>query len=213
MKRKTLSVLFVPLLALGVAAGCQTGPQVEETAVETALDPAPKPEPVPVGDRVVGVYDGEETVTAEKVSIDGSLHTYVESPGGCRWTKDADLDPVFSPSVSWENCNGSSGTIDISSKSGDIWPLQVGSKVSFDGTGRTSSTWPADMTCEVVDKVRITVEAGTYDTYKVRCSSKWRSITRYYAPSIERVVMTSQRRKNQSNASIYDWELVRVESN
>lgn len=209
--KNTHRFFVVPFLVIGVTAGCQTGPQVEETAVEAALEPAPKPEPLPVGSKVVGVYDGEETATAEKVSIEGPLHTYVESPEGCRWTRDADLDPIFSPSVSWNNCDGSSGTVDISSKNGDIWPLQVGSKVSFEGTGKTSSTWPADMTCKVVDEARITVKAGTYDTYKVYCSSRWRSITRYYAPSIERVVMMSQRRKNQSNASSYDWELVRVE--
>lgn len=209
--KKSHLLLVAAMPVIGVIGGCETAPPVEEMTVESALEPAPKPQPAPVGTKVVGLYnDGPSKM--EKVSIDGSLHTYESLINGCRWTEDAELGLVFAPSVRWENCNGSTGKRNLV-RDGNIWPLEVGAEVSYTGTGVTSQTWSADTKCEVVDTVRVTVEAGTFDTYKVECSSPWRSTTKYYAPSVQSNVLTSQRRKGESSASNYDWELVRIESN
>lgn len=205
--RKVIS----PILACVFVAGCQMQ-QIAEEPTESSLPPAQAPDPDPVGTVVFGQYDGEDGAT-EKVAIEGNLHMY-SSGGGCQSTRNEELGLVFAPVVSWENCGGNTGSREISGKEGDIWPLQIGSKVSFKGSGdsnKSSATWRADRTCEVVDEVRVTVVGGTFDTYKVECSTPWKSETIYYAPSVERIVMERQRRKQNSNADNFHWEFLRVE--
>lgn len=199
-------------LACVFLSACQTT-QIAEEPTGSSLSPAEAPEPNPVGTVVFGQYNGEDGAI-EKISINGSLHSY-RSGNGCESTRNEELGLIFAPIVSWENCGGNTGTRNISSKEGNIWPLEVGSKVSFKGSGdsnQSSATWRADTTCEVVDEVRITVVGGTYDTYKVRCSTPWKTETFYYAPSVGHVVLERQRRKRNSNADSFDWEFIRVES-
>lgn len=209
-RQKTPAKIVPAILFLALMTGCQTA-EIEENAVEDSLSPAAAPRPDPVGTVYHVITNGEQK-KEQMIAQEGTMHTF-QADDGCQWTEDFDRDPVFAPEVSWRDCT-STGKIDVSSKSGGMWPLKLGSSVNFKATGTSStstSSWPADFKCEAVDSVRITVAAGTFDTYKVECKTPWRAKTMYYAPSIERVVRSSQHPRNGSHASRYESELVSVE--
>lgn len=208
---KLLYKIAYGALAVGLVGGCQTA-QVEEAIVENSLPPAAAPKLDPVGTVTYGLDNGEEVQT-KVIAQEGNLRTYQRN-NGCKWTKDLDIDVAFGPAVNWENC-GSNGSRKVSSTNGSIWPLEVGSSFSINATGTSStssSSWDANYGCKTVDQARITVAAGTFDTYKIKCSTPWQSQTIYYAPSVERVVKEIQYPKSGSNVSRYDWEFVRAEA-
>ncbi|MEM9061025.1 MAG: hypothetical protein AAGD13_11245 [Pseudomonadota bacterium] len=82
---------------------------------------------------------------------------------------------TFAPTSEWKNCGGSSGT-QTSKRLGDsIFPLQVGSTESWEysGTNSNGDSWSSTRNCEVLGTASLTVPAGTFDTYQVRCDDRW----------------------------------------
>jgi hypothetical protein len=91
---------------------------------------------------------------------------------GCEWSRHVS---GFAPPSSWKSCDGSDGTQEVT-VNGSIWPLQIGSKVSYDMSRKHDyiGTWTASTrTCEVKEETRVTVPAGTYDTFHVVCNEPW----------------------------------------
>jgi len=193
-------------------AACQTT-QVEEVAVAEPLAPMAEPAPYAEGTVFHGIRNGEQ-VRNTLIAVEGDRYTWQRDTDGCTWTMDAGIALRFGPEVSWENCN-SSGTTTVTNKSGDIWPLEVGKTVSYEGTGYTTggNDWSADRTCEVEGQARVTTHAGTYDTYKVACRTKWREMISYVSPEVGAAVKFVQRpTRTDSNSPRTDFELTRIEA-
>ncbi len=83
---------------------------------------------------------------------------------------------------------------------GSIWPLQVGATVSYDFKGKNSNgdTWNGTRRCEVKEEARVTVPAGTYDTFYVICEDPFRSRHWYVSPELETAVLYWDRHKRRN---------------
>jgi len=89
-----------------------------------------------------------------------------------------------------------------------IFPLQVGKKMSVRVIGHMEANekfgdkpWENTVTCEVVGQETIQVVAGKFKTLKVQCETTGSTIvheTFYYAPSIERFVLSELLHPSQS---------------
>lgn len=77
--------------------------------------------------------------------------------------------------LKWKNCGRrrSNGRGTIQRLEGKIWPLKVGNKWKYDYEGSTDSgrSWSGQTSCEVTGQVRVSVPAGSFDTYRVFCET------------------------------------------
>lgn len=211
---------FLLLASLGFAlAACETTTSsteqtmAAEQPVESELAPMPNPGMPPVGLTVYGKRNGEDR-RSQVISLEGNIATS-EDNTGCTWTQDLSYGRFFSPTKSWENCSGNAGYREFSGMSGDdIWPLEVGKAWSYDATGYSNDNgWASATGCEVTGTARVTVPAGSYDTYRVLCTSKWTKKVYYVSPEEGRPVKISQERNDRrSRSSEYTWEYVRSEA-
>ena len=66
-----------------------------------------------------------------------------------------------------------------------MFPLKVGNTESWDYEGGTGSrTWSGTRHCEVKEAVRITVPAGSFDTWHVNCTERWWRNQFYFSPKL-----------------------------
>lgn len=216
---RAVAAICVGLTALSGCANMapkKASELVDELEPSRKLEPAPQPEPEAVGTvwHGRGGEDGDEITRTELISVEGDEYTFEET-SGCRWTSTSAYGGYRSTlPIQWKNC-GSAGKRNIKGKEGSLWPMEVGKVVEYEATGRTTTSaggrWDANWRCEVVDEVRIEVEAGAFDTYKVVCESKWMREIDYYAPRIETSVRSVKRPKGDSAASGHNWQLTRIE--
>ncbi len=108
----------------------------------------------------------------------------------------------FIPFKTWQNSQRRSEA-ETTAPAGMLWPLKVGNKGSFelwqtveDNDGSNSRQYNQKWVCVVKGTEKITVTAGTYDTYKVSCyryepiSGFWQQTRAYnYAPSLGHYVL------------------------
>ena len=116
----------------------------------------------------------------------------------------------FGPDYRWSGCGGADGSQEVS-VNGSIWPIQVGSTVSYDFKGKNNDgdTWNGTRRCEVKEEARVTVPAGSYDTFHVVCEDPWRSRHWYVSPELEVSVLYWDRhkRRNETRRSeLISWE-------
>lgn len=192
-------ILFGLILALG---GCQT--------IETLLaNPNSKPKisfntgpqlpPATVPRYAVGeafTYDDKRTDTV--IAAKGDLVTWRSDRGIInRQSHDFLLPPV-----SWQTRTRRSRA-KITANTGTLWPLKIGNKVRFDvsrvisgNDGSPIRELSQSWQCVVEGTERLTVAAGSFDTYKIPCfrytanTSNWRQTrTYYYAPEIGHYVV------------------------
>jgi len=160
-----------------------------ETPIAEAPGPAGRPA-LPVGTELT--YREEDgPVTTTLVGLDGRRENW-SADNGWTWT----VVDEFGSVLEWQGPDGEAGTQTVSNDHDALYPLAVGnvSTQTYEGTNENG---PFDGTqrCEVLDAVAVTVEAGTYDTYKILCSRggnlarPWRSRVAYYAPSVGRSVL------------------------
>ena len=112
---------------------------------------------------------------------------------GCTWTR---MKSGFAPALEWENCP-SSGTSAYELYGDPIWPLKVGNKFGYKGSGASKSKKKAkkfNRKCEVLSQQRLKTVLGEFDSYKVRCKDRW--ITRYWWLSPEVGTAVLYRQKN-----------------
>lgn len=172
---------YMGIMAAGVAAmlaGC--APEVKTEAVSTALEPMEAVR-YSAGDRWVFLVNGKEEVETI-IGVDGDIYSGANVTTGCEYTFH---HAGFGPVPTFTNCNGSSGTQDVM-RSGSIYPLSVGASESWDVSGRNinGDTWDMTRTCEVEGTARVTVPAGTFDTYHVVCKDKSRVRERWVSPEV-----------------------------
>lgn len=152
--------------------GCQTtGTSGVKTGAVSNAMPVVEQRPVAVGDTFVyRMADGTDltskvtAVTADRITSERS--------DGCSWES---IRNAFAPNPSWKNCNGSSGSQTAQRQGGSMFPLNLNSVETWDfsGNNNNGNSWESTRNCRVMGEVSITVPAGTFDTYHVRCEDKW----------------------------------------
>lgn len=179
-------------------SACATDDSID---YETPLDLAPMAK-VAEPSEVRGTNHGKPQLE-EMVAKEGSLETWKISGGvldGCRWTGEG----WFSPALNWENCrNGSTGSQTVT-KSGEIWPLEIGKSVSYDTTGADQKyNWRNTRDCEVTAAVHVKLETQKIPAYEVVCKDKWNTRTWYVSPALKRTI--KYKKKHRSRGLDDDW--------
>lgn len=217
---RILSTSIAVMSAAMTLQGCANmGPPdaasaVDELELSESLAPAPRRDP-PIEGTVwhgIGGEHGNVPTRWELVGVDANEYTFEDS-GGCVWTLTSKYDGtyLFTDSIEWKDCSSTDGFRKIKGKEGTLWPLEVGNTVEYEATGHSGGKWDGNWRCEVTDEVRVQVEAGAFDTYKVVCGSLWKTEVHYYAPEIESNVRYVRTPKNQSSVTRADWQLKRIE--
>ena len=155
---------------LAILAACMPGADIATSPVSAPMPPVEHRRAV-VGDAyLLERKDGSRfTVTIKSVAAD---RVELETSSGCKATLRRD---AFAPDLAWDNCSGSSGTQTSKRIGGSIFPLTLESTEAWEysGSNTRGNSWESTRTCKVVGEVRVTVPAGTFDTYHVRCEDRW----------------------------------------
>ena len=164
---------LLPFLAAGLLAtfaACMPAANVKTSPVSAPMPPVEHRRAV-VGDAyVLERKDGSRfTVTIKNATAD---RVELETSSGCKATVRRD---AFAPDLAWDNCSGSSGTQTSKRIGGSIFPLTLGSTETWEysGTNTRGNSWESTRVCKVEGEVSVTVPAGTFDTYHVRCEDRW----------------------------------------
>jgi hypothetical protein len=125
-----------------------------------------------------------------KVAATESTASYSRSDG-CQWTRDTG---GFAPATVWSDCP-SSGKGKVDFVDGDIWPLKVGNKFSYQMQGTSSFLsfkWSGKRNCEVSYSVRVRTVSGEYDSFKVVCHERWGTRSWWFSPEVGTAVAYQQ---------------------
>lgn len=168
MKRFTL---MCSALATAIVLGaCQTTPPIQTAPAANPIPPVEARRAV-VGDQFVYLTQSGTQTTTTTVAASANRASYKQD-NGCSYSH---IITGFGPNPEWSNCGGSSGNQTSKRTGGSIFPLAVGSSESWDysGTNSKGNNWESTRNCTVPGAVSVTVPAGTFDTYHVRCEDKW----------------------------------------
>lgn len=186
-----------------VLAGCE--PELKTQSVSGTMPPG-KERIYKVGDEVLlREKDGTEK-TLRVTSVRDSLVEIIKVGTDCRATFQMQ---GFAPAVDVDACGGTAIERTVEA-TGSIYPMTLGSREEWTivETRGKKKTGPYKRVCSVDETAVITVPAGTFDTYVVRCSDKFRDVDFYFAPSIGIQVLLRQTQKR--NNSFYSEELVKL---
>lgn len=187
--------VLIPALAL-LAAGC--APEVKTEAVQSLLEPMQKRLPL-AGDTVVWDDDGTQfSRTVTKVSADSLIK---EDSRGCAFTSGLG----FEPSTSWTNCTPFTDGAQSYTTEGEIFPLAVGNTVRYqvDGSNANGDKWQNDVLCKVEGTARVTVPAGSFDTYHVRCEHQFTRRDYYVSPELGETMLFRRLRKSRNEVTTF----------
>jgi hypothetical protein len=193
------------MLIAGIAAvlaGCQgTGsPTPDGLHAEPAapLAAAAPPELQPGASFVFRQSSGEE-VGFRVVGVEGDDVTW-QSDNGWTWTGKA----FFWPVERWQRA-GSGGWQEVRGDPEALFPLAVGERAAYRYAGRSvdePAGWSGAGRCTVAETERVTVPAGTFDTFKIVCEQgedlddPYRIRTWWYAPAVGHHVATLHRTRD-----------------
>ena len=170
---------LLPLVALALSVGF--GSAAAETAGKAELPPG-EWRTFKVGDKWVWRNQDGREYTREIVALEGNVATIATEGGKCRVK--ARLDG-YARSLAWENCSWGAWGRQSVSRNGNMWPLKVGNTETWDYEGGTGSrTWSGTRSCEVKEAVKITVPAGSFDTWHVLCTERWWRNQFYFSPKL-----------------------------
>lgn len=166
------SLTAIALLSLSVSA-CNTTSSVQTSVASAPIAPVEVRRAV-VGDTFVYISQtGKERVTTietvgETIVTGNTIQAGADL--ACTWKYKRN---TFAPDAEWNNC-GNSGTQTSKRLGGSIFPITVGSNESWEysGTNNKGASWSSTRNCEAVGTVSITVPAGTFDTYHVKCEDR-----------------------------------------
>ncbi len=194
---RALTGCVILILAACQAAGPPT-PETLQPQPAAVLAPAPGPELRPGAAFVFRHGNGGE-VSSRVIGVDGEEVTW-QADNGWTWTGKA----FFWPVLSWQRA-GASGSQQVSGDPGALFPLAVGERAAYRYTGRSSEEpagWSGAGRCSVAAVERVTVPAGTFDTFKIVCeqgedlSDPYRVRTWWYAPAVGHHVATLHRTRD-----------------
>lgn len=206
MKRKhllvpltlTLITFSAPVLAYEVIGKAELEPMAKPTNPSFVA-----------GTKRHWLRDGEESITTI-VSLDGDTYSGNRSIDECSWVE---MTYEFAaPSLSWKNCNGTSGTQTITKTKGSPWPLHSKSKFEYKFRGSYhdgSKPWVSTRKCKVKAQERVSVPAGEFDTYKLECKDKWNKRTYWFSPDLGHSVLFKRKHNTDASRS-YTMEFVKT---
>ena len=189
-----LSSLVAPVLAF-------------EELGDASLESMEKPSPYVPGTTIQWLKNGK-ALSVLYETMDEETYTAKDSDG-CTWTS---MTSMFAPDSMWTNCDGRSGTHEIIETRGNPWPLSHETMFQYEFTGKWSDgldgTWRSTRKCEVIEKVRVKVSAGEYDTYKLVCEDKWIKRTYWVSPKLSHSVAYEREHKTMgvAQANWFDIE-------
>ena len=199
---RSICLTFFAVVSL---SACQTtSSNLESTPSSAELPPLEASRAV-AGDRWTAV-DGKGAQNSGTVLTVDAQYISRESSDGCKWKLKINS---FAPDVAWTDCNGSSGT-QTSKRTGDsIFPLQVGKTESWEvsGTDTNGASWKSTRNCKVIGIANVTVPAGNFDTYHVRCEDRFR-VREWFLRSDGVTVQFSSIRKTGAADRNFSWKLV-----
>ncbi len=193
MRSKRLRVI---LISVGlIIGGCQTGTQstVNVSSQDPDLPKAGLPE-YTVGEFFA--FDDGRTAVVTAVSNDRVVWRYNNGATSTGYRN------FILPALSWKR-NGSRGKATANARADMLWPLATGNRGQYQsrqvitGEDRAESTQLSrQWYCSVEGTQRVSVPAGSFDTYVIACerysstSHSWRATRRYYyAPDIGHYVI------------------------
>lgn len=153
----------------------------------------------------IRLQDGTDArITIVKMDDIGIHQEQEGSTGPKIISENVGFGPTLSPSRSETMTSGQR------EDAAKLFPLKVGNSVWTGHSGRDGTVWTTSDKMEVVDAEKITVPAGTFDTYVISTSMRndrwWGQNTCWYAPEIGYCA----KRKWRSATSSSDWELVAI---
>lgn len=101
------------------------------------------------------------------------------------------------------------------------FPLEVGKKWSNEYAGYTADnnvSWNSQLNCEVKSFEKLTVAAGTFDTFKIDCEDAWHAgvagrfsgiahSTTWYAPLAKEIIKVSHKEDSRFNQELKSVQL------
>ena len=181
MKKSINSLLLTTTIFL---TAC--GTTVETKPVTAPLAEAPLVK-FNVGDIVASAnHDDSNAISGEVVAVNGDVATFsnINNPDHY-WTRHHNF---VVPATSWNGSEQSgSGTQEITNITGNIFPLKIGNTMSYANSGASTKHpegWTDSWRCKVESEENVTTPLGDLDTFKVKCSGKWRDKTWYYSPKL-----------------------------
>jgi len=167
------------IVAAGAVVLAACAPEVKTEAVQSEMAPMEQRLPV-VGDTKVW-QEGDAQFNVVITSFTGGVAT-VETTKGCKYTQEAG----FAPSQTWASCAPFDDGTQSNTKTGSIYPLAIGNTESYAVEGRNAkgNDWSTVRNCSVKGTARVTVPAGTFDTYHVNCKDEWTSRDYYMSPEL-----------------------------
>lgn len=191
-KRSIAAMLGIAAVALG---GC--APEVKTAPASVELPPA-EAKRFNVGDQWVYLVNGEPQ-TSTVTAVDGDVYSGANQSTGCEYQF---IHAAYAPGPSWKNCSGSSGTQQIT-RTGSIFPMTVGATESWavSGSNTKGDTWETTRNCEVKGTARVTVPAGSFDTYHVMCQDDWRVREWWFAPELGFSAISRNRHKTRAETT------------
>jgi hypothetical protein len=202
MYKKHWTVMLVIVCAMIALSGCQTGKSVLKTQNQgLQLSEAVLPT------YMVGEYfnfdDGSSRMVA---AVSGEWVTWQYNTG----TVSKGYRNFIIPALTWTSAHRySEGK--TTAPADLLWPLAVGKKGTYDfqqtiskHDGTESNELSRSWSCAVEGTERVSVPAGTFDTYVIACnrysstSHKWRASRKlYYAPDLGHYVMKQDRHRSR----------------
>ena len=169
--------------------------------------PLGQPPLVAVGDKSVFRYKNGTEISFEITAVDEETYSGRGSDG-CSWKL---VIAGWGPAVEWKNCRSNSGSHKVK-RTGNMYPLQVGNteKWKYRGRNNKGQSWSGTRKCEVKGTEKVTVPAGSFDTYHVVCREERARYEWHYSPELRSVVISSRKPLGGSTGRRYYRELVSI---
>jgi len=123
-------------------------------------------------------------VTWRVVAVRGEEVDWVADSGETQATSH---NPLM-PALAWSSDSRGSGRRLISDVNGELFPLQVGRRMTFKSTVSTDKppfAWEFQWVCEITAEAQVVGPAGTYNTFEIPCGrQRPDEVTFYYSPRV-----------------------------
>ena len=186
------SLVFV--FAIGAFGHSPSARAADVKPVSAALAPMPKPA-LPLG-TVVTWRNHRGFDFSHKIVASDEATITLEHSRGCIIiiSRHASFIGGGRQSLKWTNCGrkqNQSGTGSIKVIEGEIWPLKVGQKwrTAYKGSNNAGRSWNYEIACEAKEEVRVSVPAGSFDTYHIFCETEYTKMDMYISPVLKTNVL------------------------
>lgn len=189
-RRPLIVLAFAAVLLSGCSSIGNIGDSIGFSQGNTPADRLP-PAPAPIyapGDTFVFSENGQ--ATQEQVVSVAPDRVVWTNDGGLIWTKDANL---VTPQLRWSSHPElGRGQQSITGSPDQLFPLQEGNVIAYSVRGSAENApagWQEEHRCAVSGQEDVTVQAGTYTTFRIDCQRKDFLDTFFYSPVVQNYVL------------------------